>query len=204
MSDEKPQQTACGQCGKAAILELNGVPLCVDCEFRFQQSRWMVFVQNATMMNHADAEMAAAIGMPHLRNPIAIPPAPIPPIHYNNQSVNVTGGQVGAVNFGTVGSIQTTVGSLNEQGSQEVAAAIAKLTNAILETAEADEALKNEMLEQTSFLADQALAKPSDRKVGTVKAVARAIRDVAATVGGVATAWQAVEPIVATHFGISF
>ena len=89
---EASSRPMCVQCGKPAFVMLDDVPVCIDCNYKFQQTQWMQFVQAATMANAAERDIFATVGMEHLATPIEIPPAPIPPLHYNNQIVNVTGG----------------------------------------------------------------------------------------------------------------
>lgn len=192
--------TPCGQCGKPAITALNDVPVCIDCEFRFQQSRYMVFAQAATMMNQAEQEMEMLTGMPG--NRITIPPAPIPPIHYNNQNVSVSDSTVGSINLGVANDIQTDLKITNELGEAALANAFAELTNAILSANVSDARQQNELIEQLSELLKQANLPAESRKTGAVKALFSAIKDGAATVGGIATAWEALEPLLRAHFGL--
>lgn len=177
-------------------------PLCVDCHYKVKQAQWIDFAQAATMANAADRDMAIISGMPNLSNQIQIPPAPIPPMHYNNQVVTVTGGNVGAINFGNVHEIQVSLGALTQNGEVGVAEALAELTNAILNANEIVEGEKNELLERVAFLTSQASATPADRKPGMIKTVVSAVKDGAAAVGSVAGAWTAVEPLLQGHFGL--
>lgn len=160
----------------------------------------MVFAQNAAMLNYAEDELAQFVG--GRSNHIKIPHAPVPPIHYNNQSISISGGQVGAINFGNVHEIQVSLEALTQNGEIGIADRLADVTNAIMDAADASEAAKNELLEQVAFLSSQASAKPAERKPGAVKAVLTAIRDGAATIGSVATAWQAAEPLLTSYFGL--
>lgn len=192
----------CSQCGKPAVVLVGNQPLCIDCEYKYQQSRWMVFVQSAAMLNLADRELTQAVGMPHLSNQINIPPAPVPPIHYNNQTVTVTGGIIGAINFGNVNDIQVHLQTLTQNGEVAVADAMANLTNAILNSNEIADAEKNELLEHVAFLTTQASAPLAERKPGIIKTVVSAVKEGAGAISSVAGAWGAVEPLLHGHFGL--
>ncbi len=194
------QFTPCGQCGKPAVMELNNVPVCIDCEFRFQQSRYMVFAQNAAMLNHAEHSMEMITGMQGSR--VAIPPAPIPPIHYNNQNVSISDSNVGSLNLGVAEDIKVDLAVTTGQGELALASAFADLTNAILNAQDHSVAQRNELVEQVSELLKQANAPAESRKIGTIKALFTAVKDGAAAIGGVATTWQTIEPLLAGHFGI--
>lgn len=202
MSEQANPSPQCDQCGKPAIILMGGHPLCVDCNYKAKQAQWMQFAQAAAMANMADRELTLAAGMPHLSSQIEIPPAPVPPIHYNNQVVTVNGGNVGAVNFGNVNEIQVRLGALTQSGEVGVAEAFAKLTNAILQANDAGEAQKNELLEQVAFLTAQASAPSAERKPGMIKSIVSAVKDGASAISSVAGAWGAVEPLLHGHFGL--
>ena len=154
------------------------------------------------MTNMAEKDLALVAGMQHLSNEIKIPPAPIPPIHYNNQVVTVNGGNVGAINFGNVHEIQVSLGQLTQGGKIGVADAMANLTNAILNSNEIAGAGKNELLEQVAFLTSQASVPPTERKPSVIKTILSTVKEGAAAIGGVAGAWNAVEPLLHGYFGL--
>lgn len=201
---EKPSKglTPCGQCGRPAIVVVGEVPLCVDCEYKFQQSRYLVFVQNAAMMNHAAGEIDAIVPFGPASPRIQIPPAPVPPIHYNNQSVAVSGGNVGAVNFGQVDNIKVNIDVLTQSGAVSQAEALAAVVNAVLDEPDIAPEKKNELLEQLAFVTKEAASPAQERKPGVVKAVLGTIKEGAGTAGAIANAWSAAEPIVRGYFGL--
>ena len=181
---------------------VNGVPMCVDCNYKAHLSHWMDMSHTIAMFNHADAEMANAVGMPHLSNPIAMPKPPIPPINYNNQSVTVNGGTIGAINFGNVEEIRINLQAMHQSGELNLAASLASLTDAIIAANDADDAVKNELLEQISDLSSQATVSEKDRKPGRIKALFSAVQTGMAAVSSAAGAWAAVEPLLKGHFGL--
>ena len=168
---EKDARPSCGNCGKPAIVLLDGYPVCIDCKWKHDSSQWMQFAQNAAMFNLAAAEMDAVVSIGPPTPTIQIPKPPVPPINYNNQSVSVTGGNVGAINFGNVDEIKVNLQSLVETGSPDIVEPLTKLTDAILNAQDADDATKNELLEQIATLTDLAKSKPEERKPGVVKAL---------------------------------
>lgn len=202
MSDEPKTWPGCGNCGKPAYMTLNDFPVCIDCKFKHDQGQWMQMSQAIALTNHADRELALMAGMPHLANPIEIPRAPMPPITYNNQSVTVTGGNVGVINTGNVNEIQVNLQSLTESGAGVLVDPLKQLTEAILSAQDADVASKNELLEQVAVLTEQAKAKPEERKGGMVKAVFSAVKEGASAIGSVAGAWTSVEGLLRSHFGL--
>lgn len=198
---ERKQWPSCGNCGKPAIVYLGSYPACIDCKYKHDMGQWMQFTQNAAMFNLAAQEIDAAIGIGPRSPTIQIPRAPVPPISYNNQTVSVSGGNVGAINFGNVREIQVNLRSLVETGAPDIVEPLTKLTDAVLNAQDADEPTKNELLEQIATLTALANAKPEERKPGVVRALFSAIKDGAGAITSVAGAWAAVEPLVAGHFG---
>lgn len=162
----------------------------------------MVFAQSITMLNMADRETTLAVGMPHLSNQIKIPPAPIPPIHYNNQAVTVNGGNVGVINYGNVNDIQVHLQTLVQNGNVGIADAMANLTNAILNANDVAESQKNELLEKIAFLTEQASVPTAQRKPGIIKSIISAVKEGADAISSIASAWGAVEPVLYGHFGL--
>ena len=201
--ETETKQVACSQCNSAAAYVLvNGVPMCVDCNYKAHLSHYMDLSHAIAMLNHADAELANVAGMPHLKNPMVMPKPPIPPIHYNNQSVNVSGGTVGAINFGNVEEIKVNIQAMQQSGQPELAVLLAALTDAIMAANDADIVTKNDLLEQISDLSGQVTASEEDRRPGRIKALFGAIQSGAIAVSSAAGAWGAVEPLLKGHFGL--
>lgn len=198
---EKKPWPACGNCGKPAYVYHGQFPVCIDCNYKVEMGNWMKFAQNATMLNYLDRELVGVVGMPHLSNQIAIPRPPVPPISYNNQTVSVSGGTVGSINFGNVRDIQVNLQALTQNGSPDIVEPLSKLTDAVLNAQDADESTKNDLLEQIAALTAMANAKPEERKPGMVKALLGAVKDGAGAISSAAGAWEAVEPLLKGHFG---
>ena len=125
----------------------------------------------------------------------------MPPISYNNQTVSVSGGSIGAINFGNVRDIQVNLQSLVETGSPDIVEPLTKLTDAVLNAQDANEATKNDLLDQIATLTALANSKPEERKPGVVKALFSGIAQGAGAITSVAGAWAAVEPVLKGHFG---
>jgi len=161
----------------------------------------MAFAQNAAMLNYAAEEMDAVIGFGPSSPRVAIPRPPVPPINFNNQTVSVTGGTVGAINFGNVKEIQVNLQALTQNGAADIVEPLGRLTDAILNAQDADEATKNELLEQVATLTAAANAKPEERKLGVIKTLIGAVKSGSEAISSAAGAWGSVEPLLKGHFG---
>lgn len=158
----------------------------------------MQFAQNVVLMNRAEMDMAAITGT--APNITPIPQAPNPPIHYNNQSVAVSGGTAGAINFGNVEEINSSVHGLTGAGEVAIADALSKLTSAVLNAEDQAAETKNVLLEQIAFVSAQANLSAKDRKPGLLKGVLSNLKDGLAVFNDGATAWQMLAPTVAAYF----
>ncbi len=196
------QRLACANCGKLAFALLNDYPVCLDCKYKNDMSQWMEFTKHAAMLNLAAEEIDAIMPFGPQSPTIKIPRAPMPPFSYNNQTVSVSGGNVGSINFGTVRDIQINLQSLTEAGAPDIVELLTKLTDAILNAQDADETAKNDLLEQVATLTELANAKPEERKPGIVKALFSAVKDGASAIASVAGAWTSVSPLLRGHFGL--
>jgi hypothetical protein len=147
MSEAKaqpPRRIGCGQCGKPAINDVSGVPLCVDCYYRFTVAQTLQFRMNAAMANHAMDQMDEISGLPS-GGRIVLPPIPQPPFTLNN--IKLDNSVVGAINTGTVKTIDVNLTHLHNAGNDRAGDALAQLTEAILSSNMLDPKQKNEMAE---------------------------------------------------------
>lgn len=200
---EAANRPDCLQCGKPAFWNIQGAPYCIDCEYRFQLSQYMKFQQNAAMLNFAAEEMDAVMPIGPASPRIRIPPAPVPPLHYNHQSVQVSGGTVGAVNFGVVAhDIAVSLQAVTEAGGVDAAEQLRQFTQLVLDAREIDEQSRAELAQQIAVIAEQAKASAAERKPGVIKAMMSGVRDTAAGVASLADAWKAAEPVVKAWLGL--
>ena len=197
----------CGQCGKPAVGSISEALLCLDCLERVENirlKREAIELDRArlsmAMANHALAEMDAITGIPSgIRINIPPPPPSSNPVTFNN--IRVDNSVVGAINTGNVKAIDVSLSHLHDGGNDKAKSALQNLTQATIDDRTISAEQKNELIEQIAFLSSQAAAPAQDRKSGLIKASLGAVNTTAQTVGGIATAWQAAEPILKSIFG---
>ncbi len=178
---------------------VNDLPLCVGCFHQFNVARTLEFRLHAIHLNHAAAEMdyLAPIG---LRTPrIEVPDIPRGPTILNH--IELDNSVVGALNTGTVHSIDVTVSVLQGAGDKTLSEALKILAEAVANTSELNTEQKNETLQQVSFVGEQARCAAEERRPGILMPTLKAIGTTASTVGGLASAWDKVEPLIRAHFG---
>ena len=201
---EEVDRPHCLQCGKPAFWNIEGAHYCIDCEYRFQLSQYMKFQQNAAMLNFAADEMDAVMPIGPATPRIRVQPAPVPPLNYNHQSVQVNGGTIGVVNFGVVArDIAVTLQAVTEAGGVDAAEQLRQFTQLVLDAREIDEQSRAELAEQIAVIADQAKAPAAERKPGVIKAMMSGVKETAACVSSLADAWKAAEPVIRAWLGLT-
>lgn len=189
----------CSQDGRPALMDVNGHGLCVDCYHKFTVAQALQFQQHAAMMNMALAEMDALTSFgPSYR--VQMPQIPNGAI--SNTSITVSGGVVGSINTGTVHSIVVTMKGLGEAGHHELERVLQTLTEAIIQSQATDDVQKNAILEQVEYIAQQAAAKPQERKPGVLRTVVSGLGSSLGAVADLATVWEQVGPVIRGALGL--
>ncbi|SDD48739.1 hypothetical protein [Belnapia rosea] len=197
---KKPRVLVCSQDGRPALMNVGGQGLCVDCYYRFTVAQTLQFQQHAAMMNMALAEADAMTGGIGGSYRVQMPQIPNGAI--SNTSITVSGGVVGSINTGTVRSIVVTVKGLGEAGHHEVEKALQSLTEAIIQSKVTNDAEKNALLEQVEYVAQQAAAKPEQRKPGMLRAVVGGLGGALGAAADLAGVWEQVGPVIRGALGL--
>jgi hypothetical protein len=186
--------SGCAHCKKPVVTHINSVPLCVDCYYKFEVARTLEFRMLAINANHASAEMASIIGVPNSFPKMQVPDIPKGPPILNN--IKIDNSVVGAINTGTVQSIDVNISRLEQSGNDQVSEKLKTLTQAIANEPSLGDRDKNHLLDQVAYLSEQATSAAKDRKPGMIHAAFAAVGQTATTVAAVATAWKAAEPLL--------
>ena len=72
------------------------------------------------------------------------------------QNFTITGNVLGALNLGSVQSIDVTLSNIRAFGNDGLAEALQAFTQAVMDSSQLTTETKNEVLEHTAFLAEQA------------------------------------------------
>jgi hypothetical protein len=168
-----------------------------------QQAAYLQQTMLAAFQNLLAAELDAGAGY-LIRHPRIEIPKPPPFIggSLTLNNISVSGSTIGAINTGTIQTIDASITVLRSGGESDLAAAVKRLTEAIIASNEINDSLKNEIAEQLAFLSAEAATKPENRSVGIIKSVLAGIRDSISVAAGLITIWDKVEPVFKTAFGI--
>jgi len=113
--------------------------------------------------------------------------------------INISGGQVGVVNAGTIHTIEQNLSTVNEAGGKELVEAIKTLTEAVIGSKDLNEGQRNEALENLEFLSSQAALPAENRsKSGVVSAIVGRLREVFSTAKDLSDIWTSYgQPLLA-------
>lgn len=165
----------CSQCGNAeAIGEMSGHPLCLDCMYKIKQMEHMGLVANMQQVNFLLSQMEATTGLYGLLPKYQIPEAPSiinqqGGITLNN--INVEKSVIGSINIGNIGQIDVALSNIKNDGDDELANNIKEFTEAVLASTELAIEMKNEIIEQLSFLSGQATVPKESQKGSIIKVI---------------------------------
>lgn len=165
----------CSQCGNAeAIYEMNGHLLCLNCAYKIKQIDHMERVANMQQMNFLLGQAEAVTGLYGLYPKYQIPEAP-PIINQQGDitlhNINVEKSVIGSINTGNIGQIDVALSNIKNGGDNELANNIKEFTEAVLASTELTIEIKNEIIEQLSFLSGQATVPKESQKGSVIKSI---------------------------------
>ena len=119
-------------------------------------------------------------------------------------NIHVADSVVGSINTGTVQRVDVNLTYLKQGGNKDVADALQKLTEAIVNEPELPSTDKNNLLDQVDYLAEQASCAAKDRRRGMIKAAMDSLGSFAHSANSITTiavAWEHVAPLLQSLFG---
>jgi hypothetical protein len=156
---------ACHFCSKshARMYQLNdGGIMCLDCYSKFQATNESTQRGLERMINYLSDSIDSTFGIP-MNSPRF--PEPKPPVYMQNPTLNsltIQDSVVGAVNQGSVQSMNVSLSNINQTHSKE-AQLVKTFTEMMLKSQELEKEQKEEILDQLTYLTGQ-LAKPKEKR----------------------------------------
>ena len=161
----------CYQCDKPAMFVLQlpegTLPLCLDCNAKYQAMLSRQMEDSERMLNYISEEMEYAMGLPGLmpRFPQRPPQAIIRAGDMTVHNIQIDRSNIGVVNTGYIGAVDTAVGALRISGEVDGAEALKQFTERLMASQELDDETKAKALELLSVLATEVTApRPLMRK----------------------------------------
>jgi hypothetical protein len=167
----------CSQCSNNAFYRIGNdtggeTSLCLQCLSIWEGIQFREWLKSSAMMNHASDSMdvmLGGLGPPSPRIPVeAIAKAASMAKTYNN--ISISNSNVGVVNTGNLARIDAAITMSKGTETEEFGARLKDLTQAILTDAQLSKELKQQMVEVTQAIGDQAIGskKPSAVVVDTL------------------------------------
>jgi hypothetical protein len=165
----------CSQCGNAeAIYKMGEHLLCLNCTQKIKQMNHMDLVANMQMVNFLSGHMDSMVGLCGISPKFQIPEAP-PTINQQGDitlnNINVEKSVIGSINTGNIGQIEVALSNIRNGGDDELAKNIKEFTEAVLASTEITIEMKNEIIEQLSFLSGQATVPKESQKGSIIKPI---------------------------------
>jgi molybdopterin converting factor small subunit len=111
-------------------------------------------------------------------------------------------GNVGTANFGTIQSINQSIGSLVQGGDQQLGTGLQEITQAVLDSGLAEDD-KKQVLDQLAYLGREANKQPDEQERSVARTVVAAVgqtlvaaNTALADADKLADIWHRVEPLI--------
>jgi hypothetical protein len=188
--------TNCVQCGKPAIVLVGNNPLCVDCNLKLQQAINMQNERLVQEMNYLTDMIETTVGIYG-----ALPRYKVtqPVIHKGDltfHNINVSKSIVGSINTGNVQSIDVAMSHIKTSGNEELAKVLGEFTQAVINDTAINTELKNQIIEQLSFLISQYELSKEKRKPSVIKTVLSTIKNTVSTVASLVMIWSKLQSLL--------
>jgi len=193
---------ACSQCGKPAVINFGGHDLCVDHWLKLQQANYLQSSLVAAQFNLTAEQLDRATGGIVRTSRIELPRVPFIGDTLTLNNINISGSNVGAINTVTVQNLDASITVAETQGQTDLANAVNKLAQAVVDNTEINVAMKDEIAEQLTYLMSQVMAKPEDRSKGIIRSVLNGLKDSISITASLLTIWNKVEPLLHAALGI--
>jgi len=192
-------KTPCCQCGKIpAVYQINGSPLCLDCAHKAEQINYMKQQQYMREINYLTAEMESIVGIPGIL-PRYEMPKPTPIIKTQGgltlNNINISQSVVGSINTGNIGQIDVALTNIKNGGAEETAKIIKEFTEVVLGEQKLNNDIKNEIIEQLSFLANQAAIPEEGQKKSIIGPILNTIKKSIESIPKLLTLFEALKNI---------
>jgi hypothetical protein len=161
---------------------------CLGCNAKYQQAQDAILYRLEREHNRLLDEIDMISGIPTTggRYPERKPPVTMSGT-FNN--IRIDRSTIGAVNTGTVQSLQVSLAGIRQGGDEELARALKEMTEGVLKSSELLAAQKDEALELLETLASEAARPKPQRRSTAMRAVVSAFSEIAKTGASLSTLW---------------
>lgn len=194
--EEGKEQVLCAQCGRPALMQEEGVPLCIDCCAKLEYINQIRHSRLIDQLNYNSAKLDADLGLgissPKMANFRPQPPSGT--LFLNNISIDRS--TIGIINTGTIQSLDNALTIINDQHQVQLADNLKNFTEAVIQSNELAEEIRQEVIEELSFIADQITESKQERKSATAKTILKHIPTLLQAASSLMALWKQLEPFI--------
>ncbi len=197
----------CINCDKPAVWHMGpkdqGVLLCLDHakiaqEIQSQQNE--IYERTINML---EAQMWDTVGLPRQAPPF---PERKPPVYIRDERTQnmikiENSGIIGAVNTGTIQSLNVSLTNIN-QSNKELASAIKSFTEAVIKEPGLTDEQKKEIIEQISVLGQEIEQPKEKQRKGLLKTLMGGIKNSIQTAVTLDSLWSISERLIRVYLGL--
>jgi len=177
---------------------VGGHSLCLDHYLKFQQASQIQDAIDANYLNFLLDEADFITGLPRTGPRYRVAQPIIHQGTMNFQNIKIEKSNIGAFNAGEIRKLDVMMNVINQKGNSELVKAIKEFTEAVIASTDADRRLKNELIEQISFLSTQAALPKEKRHPSVVSSVLKGIKDALTSSAALAmlmNSWDKLAPL---------
>jgi hypothetical protein len=175
--------------------------LCIDCNLKFEHAEALEFQRTAQQINLVADAFEAASGLPGLVPRMRVPTVQAVPIgNMNVNNINVDNSVIGVLNTGSIKTVDNSVTVLRQSGDEEMALAISKLTQSVIDSAHADNESKRQIVDLLSVIADEARKPQQERRRAVIPPLLTELATAFSGLAGLSHLWQQYAPMIQAFF----
>lgn len=193
----------CYQCTSPAMYIAGDqeVPLCLSRYSKYAHLQQQELENNERMINFLSDQMSYTVGMPTLlspRFPQRPKPAQIGEIRLNN--ISVSNSVVGAINTGSIGSLDQSISALVQLSEPQIAQAFKELSEAILRSGDLTKNQCNELIEYLNAISREASTPPEMRRNTVAISLLERAEKITSMASDISEVCQRNWPVIAAVF----
>jgi hypothetical protein len=152
------------------------------------------------MINYLRDSISATFGLPPQgpRLQVSQPIIQNAPVTHNH--INVDRSIIGSINTAQVERIEVAMNDIKNNGNNEVSEALKSLTEAVISSNEVQAEIRDQLVEQLAFIAEQAVLPDLHRQKSVIKVILGAISSTISTAASLTTLWLQIQPILSNFF----
>jgi hypothetical protein len=167
-----------------------------------QQATYLQVYMLAQHQNFIAAEIDAGTGYITRSPRIIMAPPPFMGENLTLNNINISNSTVASINTGTIQNLDAQITLSRSEGNTGLSEALQDFAQALVDTQEIVDTVKNEVAEQLEFLVAQVATEPNKRRGGLIKGALAGIIQAVGAVPTLLTLWDKLRPQIESTLGV--